>query len=160
MMNWRQWAKPGRLAFCLILVTIGEGCKDAPNIERLATGQLNFERSQIVVQVEIADTEKKRAQGLMHRQELADDAGMLFVFAGEAIRGVWMKNTHIPLDILFLSAKGEIVSWLQHVSPCVADDCEVYHSAVPAGYMLEVNAGFIAHWSIRLGDKVSVFIQR
>ena len=159
-MNGLQRHKPVWLMFVLFLSVTNAVSKEEQNSQRLETGQLIFERRQVSVRVEIADTAEERAQGLMHRQELAADAGMLFVFAGEAIRGVWMKNTPIPLDILFISTAGEIVSWLQHVSPCVVDDCEVYYSEVPAGYMLEVNAGFIAHWSIRRGDKVSVFVRR
>ena len=152
--------KPVWLMFVLLLSVTNATGKEEQNSQRLETGRLVFERRQIAVQVEIANTAQKRAQGLMHRQELAADAGMLFVFAGEAIRGVWMKNTPIPLDILFISTAGEIVSWLQHVQPCVDDDCEVYYSAVPAAYMLEVNAGFIAHWSIKQGDKVFLVVRR
>lgn len=148
------------LAAALFLSAANAGCEEVWNPQRLEKGRLVFERRQVFVQVEIADTAEERAVGLMHREELAADAGMLFVFADEKIRGVWMKNTHIPLDILFISTSGEIVSWLEHVVPCVSDDCEVYYSAAPAGYMLEVNAGFVAHWSIEQGDKVSVFVRR
>ncbi|MGR9051628.1 MAG: DUF192 domain-containing protein [Gammaproteobacteria bacterium] len=122
----------------------------------LDQGTLIFDRRQIAIRVEIADTANERARGLMYRTRLAPDAGMLFVFSGQAVRGVWMKNTLLPLDILFLSSAGKIVSWLKNVPPCVTDPCEVYHSAGPVSYMLEVNAGAIDRWALRPGDKVSL----
>ncbi|PKM13469.1 MAG: hypothetical protein CVV13_01455 [Gammaproteobacteria bacterium HGW-Gammaproteobacteria-3] len=131
-------------------------CKDTRQPYRTAQTRLLFERQGIRLQVEVADTEKAWARGLMQREELAADAGMLFVFPDDAVRGVWMKNTLIPLDILFISATGEVVSWLQHVPPCVSDDCEAYYSSKPVRYMLEVNAGFIRRASIRRGDKIIV----
>lgn len=143
-----------------MLLTLGSGCKHWQNSEPRATARLLFERQHATIRVEIAASERARSQGLMHRKALAADRGMLFVFADEAVRGVWMKNTHIPLDVLFLSARGEIVSSLRHLSPCLSGTCEVYYSDVPARYMLEVNAGFIDHWEIEPGDMVSWVGQR
>ncbi|MGR9114652.1 MAG: DUF192 domain-containing protein, partial [Gammaproteobacteria bacterium] len=146
-------------ALAVFLSAMNAGTVEARDSAQLETGLLIFDRGQVLVQVEVADTPETRALGLMHRDELAADSGMLFVFPEEKIHGVWMKNTHIPLDIIFLSAEGEIVSWLQNVPPCVVEDCEIYRSAAPSRYMLEVNAGFIKHWSIRQDDKVSIVAQ-
>ena len=92
------------------------------------------------------------ATGRIHRNQID-----LSVNDPDGIRGVWMKNTLIPLDILFLSADGKVLSFLQHVSPCSSGVCEVYYSESPARYMLELNAGFVRHWRIERGDKVSLF---
>lgn len=92
--------------------------------------------------VEIADDAAERTTGLMFRETLAEDAGMLFVFEQEQSLAFWMKNTLIPLDILYFAANGEMVSWTTMV-PCTADPCETYPSAGPAQYALEVPAGVV-----------------
>ena len=106
------------------------------------------------IYVEIADTEALRAQGLMHRNHLSENDGMLFVYADQGIRGVWMKNTLLALDVLFLSEDGKIVSILKNLPPCQQINCPVYSSKQKARYMLEVNAGFIDRHNIQLGQTV------
>lgn len=103
--------------------------------------------------VEIAETEKQRAQGLMFRSSLAVNRGMLFVFEQENIQKVWMKNTLIALDVVFLSEKGKVVSINQGLKPCMQEPCIVYESNKKAKFMLEVNAGVIDNTGIRVGQK-------
>lgn len=104
--------------------------------------------------VEIADTEDLRAFGLMQRPSLNENTGMLFVYPDEEIRGVWMKNTLLALDVLFLSESGLIVSMLRNLQPCKQTPCSIYSSQQKARYMLEVNAGFIDKHNIKIGQDV------
>ncbi|PIR48167.1 hypothetical protein COU80_05895 [Candidatus Peregrinibacteria bacterium CG10_big_fil_rev_8_21_14_0_10_55_24] len=109
----------------------------------------------IAVTVEIAADAVEHAKGLMGRRELTDDHGMLFLFSEERIRSFWMKDTLIPLDILFFDAQGRFVSWHTMV-PCTQDPCLHYQSAGPANAALEVPAGFVEEYGIGAGWVVSL----
>jgi len=92
------------------------------------------------VPVELADDDTERMEGLMFREKLDPGTGMLFVFNDEQPLSFWMKNTLIPLDILFFDGDGTFVSRTT-MQPCVADPCTSYPAAGPAKYALEVVAG-------------------
>ncbi len=108
---------------------------------------------EVEIVVEIADSIDEQAFGLMHRTELAHDHGMLFVFEDEKQRIFWMKNTEIPLDILFIDQNRTIVDVKENFEQCISEDCEKYYS-LPAMYVLEVNAGFVEEYKIVLGNIV------
>lgn len=92
--------------------------------------------------VEIADDDAERARGLMFRDVLAADHGMLFIHEAQEPQAYWMKNTHIPLDILYFDDARRLVSQQRDVPPCSAGDrCPPYPSNAPARYVLELNAG-------------------
>jgi uncharacterized membrane protein (UPF0127 family) len=92
--------------------------------------------------VEIADDEEERARGLMFRDQLAADHGMLFIHEQEGPQSYWMKNTRIPLDILYFDNARKLVSQQRNVPPCtLGDGCPPYPSDAPARYVLELNAG-------------------
>ena len=92
--------------------------------------------------VEIADDDAERARGLMFRDSLPADHGMLFVHEREEPLAYWMKNTHIPLDILYFDNARKLVSQQRDVPPCsLGDACPPYPSDAPARYVLELNAG-------------------
>lgn len=92
--------------------------------------------------VEIADNDAERARGLMFRDELAADAGMLFIHDAEEPQAYWMKNTRIPLDILYFDNARRLVTQQRNVPPCSGgDSCPPYPSDRPARYVLELNAG-------------------
>lgn len=92
--------------------------------------------------VEVADDEEERARGLMFRDQLADGHGMLFIHEEEGPQSYWMKNTRIPLDILYFDAARKLVSQKRDVPPCtLGDACPPYPSDAPARYVLELNAG-------------------
>ena len=92
--------------------------------------------------VEIADDDTERARGLMFRDELAAGTGMLFIHDAEEPLAYWMKNTRIPLDILYFDSARKLVSQQRNVPPCSGgDSCPTYPSAQPARYVLELNAG-------------------
>jgi uncharacterized membrane protein (UPF0127 family) len=92
--------------------------------------------------VEVADDEEERARGLMFRDELQQDRGMLFIHEVEGPQSYWMKNTRIPLDILYFDNARKLVSQKRDVPPCtLGDACPPYPSDAPARYVLELNAG-------------------
>ncbi|MCH6482576.1 DUF192 domain-containing protein [Pseudoxanthomonas sp. LH2527] len=92
--------------------------------------------------VEIADDDTERARGLMFRDELGAGTGMLFIHDAEEPLAYWMKNTRIPLDILYFDNARKLVSQQRNVPPCSGgDSCPTYPSAQPARYVLELNAG-------------------
>ena len=114
---------------------------------RVAVGPATF-------QVELARTPQERQQGLMFRQELPRNQGMLFVQApGPAV--FWMKNTHIPLDILYFDAGGRLLEIVAAAPPCHTPECPLYPSASAAvRYILEINAGEAARRGIQTGDRL------
>lgn len=101
--------------------------------------------------VEVAADDASRARGLMFRDELPPDHGMLFIHESEAPQAYWMKNTRIPLDILFFDSARKLVAQQRDVPPCSAGDrCPPYPSNAPARYVLELNAGQAAR--LRVAD--------
>ena len=106
--------------------------------------------------IEIAEDDASRAHGLMDRTHMDDDRGMLFVFPDDAPRAFWMKNTKIPLDMLYFDADRKLVSVQHNVPPCVADPCPAYSSGAPARYVLELNAGQAEKLGVSSGDELIV----
>jgi len=104
--------------------------------------------------VEIADTPDKQALGLMYRDRLPEGHGMLFIFQNDAPRSFWMKNTRIPLDIMYFSSRLELVSVAENARPCRVEQCPVYPSAGPAKYVLELNAGMASQLGLVPGDRI------
>ena len=107
-------------------------------------------------QVQLATNDAQRERGLMYRASLPADQGMLFVFPYEAPQSFWMKNTLIPLDILFFDKDRKLVSMQLDVPPCKADPCPTYPSGKPATYVLELAAGTVAQLGISTGDSFSL----
>lgn len=107
-------------------------------------------------EVEIADDDAERARGLMFRDSLEPKRGMLFVHEVEQPQAYWMKNTHIPLDILYFDSRRRLVSQQREVPPCAAGDrCPPYPSAAPARYVLELNAGEAARLGLKDGAELT-----
>jgi uncharacterized membrane protein (UPF0127 family) len=115
---------------------------------------INSFGERLEVEVEVADNIAEQRRGLMERTELAENAGMLFVFDGEQVRSFTMKNTLIPLSIAFIDAGGVIVD-IQDMEP-LDDVPPDYISAGPAQYALEVNQGFFANRGIEVGNVVEL----
>ncbi len=136
------------LTFLLIGITLFQKSTSAPKL-----GQVLFPEQSVRFQVEIAETEKQRAQGLMLRQFLALNTGMLFIFEQEELQSVWMKNTLIALDVIFVSDEGVVVSTSQNLKPCLREPCRIHSSNKKAKYMLEVNAGVVEKTGVTVGQK-------
>jgi uncharacterized membrane protein (UPF0127 family) len=110
---------------------------------------------EVRVPVEVADSQEEREVGLMNRESLPADAGMIFLFEDDTQGGFWMKNTLIPLSIAFADAGGTIVSILD-MEPCEADPCEIYDPGVTYRSALEVNQGAFADWGVEVGDRLTL----
>ena len=135
-----------RLVAGLLVLVVATGCQaSGPWVE--VAGQRSS--------VEIADDDAERARGLMFRDELAPDAGMLFLFRQEAPRAFWMRNTRIPLDIIYLDEERTIVAWSLDTPPCRTRNCPNYPSRRAARYVLEVNAGEMERLGVAIGDSVT-----
>jgi len=100
--------------------------------------------------LEVADSDQSREIGLMYRDSMADDHGMIFVFADEDVRQFYMANTRIPLDIAFLDAGGTVVS----VKSMLPLDLRITSSDRPAKYAVEMNAGAAAAIGLKVGDRL------
>ena len=105
------------------------------------------------VRVEVADTEPKRDRGLMFRKSMAANEGMIFLFDEPGFYPFWMKNTLIPLDMLWLDGDGKIVSIAEAV-PCKADPCPSIPPAegTQALYVVELVSGFAKEHKLKVGD--------
>jgi len=108
------------------------------------------------VLVERVSSPEDQAQGLMFRSFLDDNEGMFFVFPHEQNLSFWMKNTLIPLDIIFIDSSGKILN-IEEAVPCEKDPCEKYSSTAPAQYVLEVNKGYSKEKEIKPGDYLTSF---
>jgi len=104
------------------------------------------------IDIELAQDDSQRQLGLMYRDTLADNQGMLFLFDSEEVRSFWMKNTILSLDMVFVNARNEIVTIHKYTTPYSE---ESYQSTKPAKYVLEVNAGFTDERKISVGDRIS-----
>ncbi|MBL8297260.1 MAG: DUF192 domain-containing protein [Rhodanobacteraceae bacterium] len=102
--------------------------------------------------VELAENDEQHARGLMFREQMAPDRGMFFIFGAEFMQAFWMKNTLIPLDMLYFDQKLRLVSAQTNVPPCKADPCPSYPSSGPAQYVLELNAGTADKLGVKPGD--------
>lgn len=118
--------------------------KSAPLAIETAAGERRFT-------VELALGDRQQAQGLMYRRRLAPDAGMLFVYRRPQPVAMWMKNTLIPLDMVFIAADGRIVRIAQRTVPL---SLETISSGAPVRAVLELNAGTAARLGIKPGDRV------
>lgn len=109
---------------------------------------------------EIADSPDKRAKGLMDRQSIAQDGGMLFQFPELGYWTFWMKNTKIPLDILWLDKKGTIIHIESHVPICTRTDdhCPRYYSHKKSWQVLELKAGMAETFELTLGSQLKITV--
>jgi uncharacterized membrane protein (UPF0127 family) len=103
------------------------------------------------IRLELAVTEQEHALGLMFRDTLASDAGMLFLFKQDGVYPFWMKNTIIPLDFVWLDADGRVVDVHANVPPCHRDPCPSYAPRAGGRAVLEVNGGAAAAHGIAAG---------
>ena len=106
------------------------------------------------VEVEIAADDALRAQGLMFRESLAPGKGMIFIFPEEGVHTFWMKNTVIPLDMIWIDEGLEIVHIERDVPPCTGDPCPSYGPSEPVLYVLEIGAGEAERYGLETGDRV------
>ena len=141
----------------IMLAFMASGCLAKDNSEQ---GQYNRKLSVIRgdtpvadLNVEVADTVEKRTIGLMFRKTMPENAGMLFLFEDESVRSFWMRNTLIPLDMIFINRAGVIVHIHENAKP--HDESRV-PSVHPVSQVLEINGGRAAELEIRPGDRIEL----
>jgi uncharacterized protein len=153
-------------AFYFIFSSIMNNKKDYnPGVEKSMTnettytfvkeGELAFAQADgktiSALDVEIADNDDQRMTGLMFRTNMKENQGMLFIFPYETEQSFWMKNTVLPLDMIFVNADLEIVKIHHNTTPYSEQS---YSSGKPAQYVVEVNAGYCNKLNIIEGDKI------
>lgn len=111
---------------------------------------INLTLSDQTISAEIAATPAALATGLMHRQHLPENSGMLFVFPNTGIQAMWMKNTQIPLSVAFIDAQGSIIN----IADMTPNTLKPHYSAEVASFALEMNQGWFARNRIQAGDRV------
>ena len=130
--------------------------KSSPTPTPAAAGPRVVMPSGAVYRVELARTPEETSQGLMFRESLAPRTGMLFLFTEPAVRPFWMKNTMIPLDIIWLDAEGRVVYISADTPPCKADPCPNYDPKVPAVTVLEIAGGLAKTEKVEVGSKLQI----
>lgn len=131
-------------AACTILVASAAAALADPATLVTATGSH-------AIEVEVADTPRTREIGLMNRETLEDGTGMLFDFRESRPVSMWMKNTLIPLDMLFIDRSGTIVRIARNAKP---HSLETIPSGKPVRYVLEINGGAAATYGAKAGDRL------
>lgn len=139
-------------------------CGETPSGTPVQTETVSFSREGILellqqgtdsvlvqLEIELAETDYETQTGLMYRQAMADRQGMLFVFETPALHSFYMKNTLIPLDILFINDQLEVVTIRKNAQPL--DETGI-SSGVPVQYVLEVKAGLADRWGVTPGDRI------
>ncbi len=134
----------GLVLFCAAVPAFAQSCSENAVDVRGEFGKVRF-------RVELALTPEEQARGLMFREEMAQLAGMLFVYPSERSVSFWMRNTLIPLDMVFIDAKGQVVRVHENAVP-------LDETAIPAGAptlaVLEINGGLARRLGIDAGDEV------
>lgn len=150
--GWDMFAE--RLIASLMLICSISGCRTpasqiAPIAQPMA--EVATPAGPIHIELEIADTPDKRTRGLMERRSLGVNSGMIFVFPNEEPLSFWMKNTYIPLDMIFVNREHSIVGIVANAEPLTLSSRSV---ATPAQYVIEVNGGFCETHQISQGQRV------
>ncbi len=139
--------------FLMLLSLMLPGCAREEGPDRSeGDGKITIRVDGIPVRVEVADSPEKRRQGLMFRETLPANEGMLFVFEREQLLSFWMKDTSIPLSIAFITRDGEIAD-IQDMEPL--DERTFHQSPRPALYALEMNQGWFGRRRVEAGDRVA-----
>jgi hypothetical protein len=145
-----------------LLSTLLISCGDEPNASKIETSEIEFKKEGELyllksgdsikkLDIEIAENQYEHETGLMYRQSMKGTQGMLFIYPEEAMRSFYMKNTYIPLDIIFYSKDSSVVSFQENARP---KDETSLPSYKPAKFILELNAGKVKEWNIEVGDKI------
>ncbi|WP_411031304.1 DUF192 domain-containing protein [Spongiimicrobium sp. 3-5] len=154
--------KSGAYLLLAVLFILG-ACKEEPKkvistapITFTKEGELMVYRGQTdtvltKLNIEIAETDYETQTGLMYRNAMAENQGMLFIFPDVEMHSFYMKNTEIALDLIFLDENLHIASFQENAKPL---DETGLSSKVPVQYVLEINAGLAEKWSLEVGDRV------
>jgi uncharacterized membrane protein (UPF0127 family) len=144
-----------RIPYLALFVAIScHGTPKAPAAITPVPGPRVVLPSGAVYAVELARTPEEQAQGLMFRESLPERTGMLFLFSDASPHQFWMKNTMIPLDIVWLDGSGRVLFVSANTPPCRADPCPNYGPEVPAPIVLEIAGGLAAKEKVTVGSRI------
>ncbi len=132
------------ITFVIILAFVAYHYKEN-NIDEICFNENCFE-------IEIVDSPQGRQTGLMYREQMDENKGMLFIFEEEGDHKFWMKNTLIPLDIIWMNDNFEVVYIGHNAQPCLETYCESFGSEDSSRYVLEINSGLAEKFDIQIGD--------
>lgn len=135
-----------------VFIVLLSACSSSTHLLEKVTVQTQSGRT-IAFQVELARTGAEREQGLMYRKRLSADHGMLFVFPAETQAPFWMKNTPLPLDMIFLNREGVVVDLIENAVPFSE---ALLTPKASYDYVLEVRGGTVTREGIRIGDSVQL----
>ncbi|MCC6758558.1 MAG: DUF192 domain-containing protein [Candidatus Omnitrophica bacterium] len=134
-------------ALFVVLAVLLSGCHIGPRENRACYKEQCYK-------LELAMTEEQKARGLQHRDQLGKDQGMLFFMKPDVAPKFWMRETLIPLDMIWMDDMGKI-SYIEHAAvPCEKDPCPTYGPNFPAGYVLEINGGEASRLDMHLGERI------
>ena len=141
------WLRACLFVFALLVA----GAPAAHALEGTEPLEITTARGPLKMQVEVMRTETERARGLMFRRYMPEDRGMLFEFGRDELIQMWMKNTYLPLDMIFIARNGAVTAIARDAEPLSE---RIISSGGPAFSVLEVNAGFAAKNGIAVGDMI------
>ncbi len=111
--------------------------------------------SRAIYRLELAKTREEQAQGLMFRESLPPRRGMLFLFPEPGVHKFWMKNTMIPLDMIWLDEKGKVLFVSADTPPCKVDPCPSYGPEAAATSVLEIASGMAKKEGVTVGSRLT-----
>ena len=117
-----------------------------------------FLKNDVKIIAELALTPEEWERGLMFRKKIPDNYGMLFVFNKVNYQWFWMKNTYIPLDIIWIDKDKKIVYIAKNCKPCLKDQCPSYGVDIPVKYVLEIKGGKAKEYGLKVGDKIDFIL--
>ena len=140
----------------VLLVSCGASPKTSPtpSPSPVASGPRVVLPSGAVYRIEVARTPEQQAQGLMFRESLPANSGMIFLFPEGGVHKFWMKNTMIPLDMIWMDAHGKVLFVSADTPPCKADPCPSYGPDAPASSVLEIAGGMAKKEKVEVGSVI------
>ena len=146
-----RWGLPVLSVAVVFFAVVFAPSAQTPTVFERSTLTIQTERGSHKFDVELATTPDQLSVGLMYRRSLAVDAGMLFDYGRPQKVAMWMKNTLIPLDMVFIDASGTVA----HISErAVPKSLRTISSKVPVRAVLELNGGTVARLKIKIGDRI------
>jgi uncharacterized membrane protein (UPF0127 family) len=156
--RWIVWVIIGVAGIGILLLAMPQKTEKnstpmAPMFKKQGELTLNGKdgKSSITIDIEIADDDSKREVGMMGRPTMEDKQGMLFVFQEEYRASFWMKNTILPLDMLFINKEGTVITIHKNTTPFSE---QTYSASGMTLFVLEVNAGFTDKYGVKEGDRM------
>jgi hypothetical protein len=151
-----------RGALASVLLVLAAACGASPKASITATATPAPAGPRVILpsgstySLEVARTPEEQAQGLMFRESLPEKTGMLFPFGDKGIHQFWMKNTMIPLDMVWMDADGKVLFVSADTPPCKADPCPSYGPDAPAASVLEIAGGMAKKEKVTIGSSIKL----